>query len=113
MRATFTIAHVVSAALDTIPEADREAVACWGAGILCDELAAFYSGGTDSTIRADSSPGQTRAQEYSSRANKCRKRYFDALGIDEKKNVAAGVVVNLNQDDSRGNDRLTHSRAFR
>ncbi|MBE0627979.1 MAG: hypothetical protein IH603_00005, partial [Burkholderia vietnamiensis] len=113
IRVAYTITHVVSGAADSIPVKDREPVACWAAALLCDELAAFYSGGTDSTIQADSSPGQSRAQEYSARATKLRKRYLDELGIDDKRNVAAGAVVNLNATDSQGRDRLTHPARYR
>jgi hypothetical protein len=113
IRVTYTITHVVSTVADSIPVKDREPVSCWAAALLCDQLAAFYSGGSDSTIQADSSPGQTRAQEYSARAKTLRKRYLDELGIDDKRNVAAGAVVNLNATDSQGRDRLTHPARFR
>lgn len=108
VRVTYTIAHVVSDVLDTIPVGDREPVACWAAAGLCDELAAFYSGGTDSTIQADSAPGQTKAQEYSRRATALRKRYFNELGLEDKRSAPAGVVVQLRSTDSRGQERLTH-----
>jgi hypothetical protein len=42
-----------------------------------------------------------------------RKRYFDDLGIDPKRNVAAGAVVNLNMASSVGRDRITHPRRYR
>lgn len=108
VRATYTIAHVVSDAEDTIPAADREPVACWAAAALCDQLAAFYSGGTDATIQADSVRQQSKSQEYAARARSLRKRYNDELGIGEKRNVAAGAVVELRQDGSSGQPRLTH-----
>lgn len=113
VRATYTIRHVVSAAVDSIPVGDREPVACYAGAICCDELAAYYSGGTDSTIQADSVEQNSKAREYAARARALRKRYFDELGIDDKRNDAAGVVVNLNQSDSRGQDRLTHGKAYR
>lgn len=113
IRASYTITHVVSTVADTIAVKDREPVACWASALLCDQLAAFYSGGSDSTIQADSAPGQSRAQEYSARARALRKRYLDELGIDDKRNVAAGTVVNLNATDSRGGDRLTHQAGYR
>jgi hypothetical protein len=108
VRASFTIAHVVSAAVDTIPVGDREPVACWAAASLCDELASFYSGGTDSTIQADDVKSQSKAQEYASRAKALRKRYLDELGVAEKRNIAAGTVVSLRNESSAGQSRLTH-----
>jgi hypothetical protein len=110
VRATFTIAQVVDEANDTIPMGDREPVCCLAAASLCDQLAAFYSGDSDSTIQADSVNHQSKAQEFASRAKALRKRYLDELGIDAKKNVAAGVVVDLDLTNSQGRPRLTHGR---
>ena len=108
VRVTYTITHVVSAVADTIPVGNREPVACWAAAGLCDELAAFYSGGTDSTIQADSVQSRSKAQEYSSRASALRKRYLNELGVDDKRATPAGTVVELRSTDGRGRERLTH-----
>jgi len=113
VRATYTIRHVVSISADTIPIEDREPVACWAAAVLCEQLAALYSGNTDSTIQADSVQQTTKAQEYAARARQLRKRYIDELGIDEKRSEPAGVVVNLDFPDSHGQERLTHHSQFR
>lgn len=113
VRAKFSIAHVVSAAADTIPLADREAAACWAAALLCDQLAAFYSGGSDSTMQADSVRQQSKSQEYAARAKSLRKRYLDELGIEEKRNQAASATVVAKQTDSRGLPRMTHSDYYR
>lgn len=113
VRATYTIAHVVTGAADTIPVADRESVSSYAAAILLDQLASLYSNDQDSTIKADSVQHISKAGEFARRANVLRKRYFDDLGIDTKRNVASGVVVNLNQANSVGRDRLTHPRRFR
>lgn len=113
VRATFTISHVVSDVADTIPLGDREAVCCLAAASLCDQLAGLYSGDSDSTIQADSVNHQSKAGEFASRARALRKRYLDELGIDAKKNVAAGVVVDLNLSNSQGGSRLTHRRGYR
>lgn len=112
-RAAYTIAHVVSVDADTIPLGDREAVCCLAAASLCDQLAGLYSGDSDSTIQADSVNHQSKAGEFASRARALRKRYLDELGIDAKKNVAAGVVVDLNLSNSQGGSRLTHRRGYR
>jgi len=113
VRATYTIRHVVSPTADTIPVGDREPVACWAAAVLCEELAALYSGNTDSTIQADNVQQTSKAQEYAARAKQLRKRYIDELGIDEKRSQPAGVVVNLDFPDSHGQERLTHHSQFR
>lgn len=113
VRATFTIRHVVDAVTDTVPLQHREPVAAWASALLCDQLAAFYSGGTDASIQADSVQQQSKAQEYSARARVLRKRYLDEIGVEEKKSAPAGVVVNLDLPDSRGQDRITHGARFR
>lgn len=113
IRSTYSIAHQVSGTADTIPAGDREAVCCLAAASLCDQLASLYSGDTDSTIQADSVNHQSKAAEFAARARALRKRYFDELGIDPKKNVAAGAVVNLDLANSLGQDRLTHGVGFR
>ena len=113
VRAAFTIAHVLDATHDTIPLADREAASCWAGALLCDQLAAFYSGGTDSTIQADSVRQQSKSQEYAARAKALRKRYLDELGVEEKTAVAAGAVVVVSPTDSRGQARITHDSTYR
>lgn len=113
VHATFSIQHVVDVSTDTIPGVDQEAVASYAASLLCDQLASLYSGDTDSTIQADSVEHQSKARDFAIRAKTLRKRYYDELGIDAKRNVAAGVVVDLDGKDSQGNDRLQHRGMFR
>ncbi len=113
VRFTYSIQHVVSADTDTTSILDREAIAAWAASILCTQLASHYSGDSDSTIQADSVDHQNKSRDYSIRAASFKKQYHNALGIDPKRNVAAGVVVDLDMNNSRGGDRLTHGRRFR
>jgi hypothetical protein len=108
VRATFTIRHQVDAGTDTIPVGDREVVAAYAAAICLDELAAFYSGASDSTIQADVVDHRSRGAEFAARAGRYRKSYFDQLGIDPKREVAAGTMVALDARDSLGGPRLTH-----
>lgn len=113
VRVTYSIAHDLTAVLDTVPLADREPVSCLAAASLCDQLASLYSGDSDSTIRADSVNHQSKAGEFASRAKALRKRYHDELGIDTKKNVAAGVVVSFPSRDGQGRPRLTRGGRIR
>lgn len=114
VRITYTIRHVVDLTpADTIRADDREPVCAWAAALLLDQLAAYFSGATDSTIQADSVDRRSKGAEYAARAKRLRDRYFDELGIGAQKSVAAGVVVDLDMPDSRGNDRLLHPRRFR
>lgn len=113
VRAMFTLGHTLDGTTDTLPDADREAVALYAAALLMDQLASLHSGDGDSTISADSVEHRSQAQEYAARARGFRTRYFDALGIDPKRQVAACEVVNLNLPDSRGRERLTHPGRYR
>lgn len=108
VRANYTIKHVLDVSNDTIPLVDREAVSAWAAAALCDQLASHYSGDSDSTIQADTVDHGDKASKFALRAKDLRKRYYNELGIDPKRNVAAGVVVNMDLTNSQGNDRLTH-----
>lgn len=108
VRATYTVRHQVDAGTDTIPVDDREPIASYAAAILLDQLAAFFSGASDSTIQADVVDHRSRGSEFAARASRLRKFYFDQLGIDPKREVAAGTVVALDVRDSLGGPRLTH-----
>ncbi len=113
VRVLFSTSHVLDAINDTLPVNDREAVACYAASVLMDQLASLHSGDGDSTISADSVEHRSQAQEYASRARAFRARYFDGLGLDPKRTRPASTVVDLDLPDSRGRDRLTHPRRYR
>lgn len=113
VRFRFTVFHQMNNATDTIPLGDREAVAGYAAALCCDQLSTFYSGDSDSTIQADSVDHGNKSRQFSRRADKLRRRYYNELGISAKRNQAAGVVVDLDGRDSRGRDRLTHPGRFR
>ena len=113
VRVNYTIRHTVDGSTDSTPADDREAVSCWAAALLLDQLAAWFTGSSDSSIQAYSFDRRSKGGEYAARAGKLRKRYHDELGIDERKNVAAGVIVDLDTADSQGNDRLLHPRRYR
>lgn len=108
VRATYTIEHVLDAGSDTIPANHRTPVAAWAAADLCEQLASFYAGQSDSTIQADAVDHKSKSAEFAARARSLRKRYTDALGVDDRRNTATGVVVPLTDRDSRGQPRLTH-----
>ena len=112
-RLQYSIRHVVDADQDTIRIGDREPVCCLAAASLCDQLAAWSAGNTDSTIKADAVDYKSASAEYAARAKALRKRYTDELGIDDKKNVAASAVVSIQRPNSLGRERLTHGRTFR
>lgn len=113
LRVTYTIRHLLDSGNDTIPEEAREAVCSWAAAQLCEQLAALYANANDSTIQADVVDRSSKGRDYASRAKALRARYFDEVGVDPKRTVAAGVVVNLSLNDSQGSDRLTHPKRYR
>lgn len=113
IRANYTIAHQVDTGQDTVPSRDRAAVANFAAARLAGELAALYAGDQAPTIAADSIDHADKSRKFSALANALRKRYFDALGINPKRTVAAGVVVDMDLKNSLGGDRLTHSGRYR
>ena len=113
VRVSFTIKHTLSLSADTIPAVHREAVSGWAAALLLDQLASRFSGDSASSIQADVVDHTSKAAEYASRARNLRKQYHDGLGIDPKRSVPAGAVVNLDLPDSRGRDRIFHRRALR
>lgn len=107
-RATFTQAHLLDADNDTIPLKDREAVANWAASLMLQQLANHYSGAGSPTIAADAVDWQSRGGEFARRAKESRQFYFDHIGVDPKKNRAAGVVVDFDRMNSLGGERLIH-----
>ncbi len=104
----YTVKRLLDANRDTIPSKHMEALCCWAAALLCDEISAAYSANTDSTIQADSVDQTSPARSYAQRANTLRNRYYDALGIDPKKTAAAGCDVSFRDKNSLGGSRLTH-----
>ena len=88
---------------ETLPMADLEAVAHYGAAILLDQLAVIYSADKQSTIQSDSVEHQAKGGSYAARANEQRSLYLDHMGIDPKRTVAAGALVSI------GQNRLLHN----
>jgi len=82
-RLTFTVRHVVSDVLDTVPAGHREAVAAYAAALLLEQLAAAAINDGDSTLQADTTDRRTKAQEYASRARALKTRYGEAMGVGE------------------------------
>ena len=113
VRISFTVFHILSQTVDTVPLADREPLACYAAAHCCEQLASLFSGDSDSSIQADSVDHAGAGDRFSRRADKLRRRYFDELGIEPKRNQAAGVVVDMDLSDSLGRDRLLHSGRYR
>ncbi|MEJ1353094.1 MAG: hypothetical protein RPU13_13875 [Candidatus Sedimenticola sp. (ex Thyasira tokunagai)] len=113
VRVNFSVFHTLTDIADTVPLGDREALASYAAAALCDQLSSHYANSSDSTIQADSVDHASKSREWAGRARALRKRYFDELGVDDRRNAAAGVVVDLDMQNSQGGDRLFHKGRWR
>ena len=102
LRVHFTLPHVLDDSRDTIPAIDREAVCHWAAALLLDSMSAKHAGDMQSTINSDSVDHAGKMPNYKTLAEGHRKQYWDHLGIDPKRTVAAGSVVKI------GGGRLLH-----
>lgn len=117
-RITFAAPHALSASVDTVPARDREALACWAAALLCDQVAAHHAENREPTIQADRVDYTSATKEWGARAKAYRALYFQLLGIDTGpgpgsgavKPKPAGEVVNLDVPDSRLKARLSGRR---
>lgn len=83
VRVTFGAAHLLQGGAepaDTIALAHREAVACYAAYVLCQQLATRYSGERETAIGADVSQTETRSRAYAARAKEYRTAYYLGTG---------------------------------
>jgi hypothetical protein len=110
VRLTLTRAHDLTASVDTIPEADREAVASYAAAVLFEQIAATTSGVSSPTIPADTVDHGSKPVNFAKRAELLRQRYYDLLGIDVKRQQPASAVATQPLPASDGGHRLTHFR---
>lgn len=114
VRVSYTSMHALDEDTDSIPVADRPAVVLWAASILADQVAASYSDQTAPTIQADRVDQGSPAMLWAKRAAGWRARYYELLGIPaasvSSAPSAAGTTVALQREDSRGRERLTHTR---
>lgn len=108
-RLTYSAPHRLTDSASTIPPAHCEAVACYAASLLAEQIATVHAGTSDSTIAADRVDHAHPAREWAKRARDYRNRYFATLGIEisaqgvEAPNIeAAGVVVDLDLPMSHG-----------
>lgn len=113
-RLTYTISQVCDDSECSLPDKHLEAIAAWGAALLCEALATYYSANSDSTIQADRVDYNNPSRNFQKRAEALRQRYLNEIGVDPKRNVAAGAVATPVPRNSLGGSRLTHPlRLFR
>lgn len=110
IRLTILAAHLLTVETDTVPEADREAVASYAAALLFDQMAADTSGDGNPLIAADAVQHGTKPDNYARRAERLRARYFEILGLDPKRVRPASVTVPQPTPASDGGRRVTQRR---
>jgi hypothetical protein len=98
---------------DTIPVADRGAVAYKAASILFRELAGYAAQTTQATLTADSVDRLSQVERYLALAKECDGQYARALGMTLDGVAAASVAGDLDVDMAWGGDRFFHPRRWR
>lgn len=88
-RVCCTSMHTTAATFD---EDDCEELACFGAAILCDQLAAIYSHESDPTIAADTVNHADKSRRFSARASAYRARYESKFGKPTSSGAASTIV---------------------
>ena len=109
----YSILHEVADLVDTVPARDREAVASWAAQLLLEQLSSLYSGHREPTIQGDTTDWQSKGRDYAARAKRLRENYLNHLGIDPKRTVPCGAIVNFDLRDQLGGDRIVHKQRRR
>ncbi|MDP3329415.1 hypothetical protein [Parvibaculum sp.] len=110
IRLTILGPHLLTDETDTVPDADREAVASYAAALLFDQMAADTSGDGNPLIAADAVAHGTKPDNYARRAERLRARYFEILGLDPKRTRPASVTVSQPTPASDGGRRVTQRR---
>jgi len=111
-RLAFTVPHVLTDDECTVPIEHAEALACYAAGTLCEQIATQHADNADATISADRVDQSSPAREWGRRANSLRNRYFAVLGISASggtpaaKPVPASAVADMDLSPSFGHTFL-------
>ena len=80
VRVAYTAPHALDADADTIPPEHRLAVAQYAAHLLCQQLAARYSGERETAVGGDVARTESRARNYAARAKEYRAAYYQGTG---------------------------------
>lgn len=112
-RVNYTAMHTCTDTACTVEDADEKAVQTLAAGMFCELLATHHAQQGDSSIDADVVDHKSKSDEYSRRAGRYRKFYFDHLGMKEGQTPAASVTRDWDLPASHGGDYLTHPKRYR
>ena len=116
VRVTWTAQHAIDGS--TIPNKHFFAIVDYAASLGADTLASLYVQTGDPTISADVVSYRSKSSEYLQLSKALRKRYFNAVGVDESKTggteVKASIALgNLYEDMASGVGRLVHQKYTR
>ena len=116
VRVTWTAQHAIDGS--TVPNMHFFAVVDYAASLAADKLATIYAQTSDPTMSADVVNYRSKSAEYLQLSKSLRKRYFNAIGIDETKTggseVKASIALgNLYEDMASGVGRLVHQKYTR
>lgn len=81
LRVTYSAPHVLTSLECSIPAARFEAVACWAAALLADQLAAANADNTEPTIAVDRVDQTSPSRTWAARAKAYRERYAQLVGV--------------------------------
>jgi len=112
-RVTYTALHTCTDDDSTIKSYDDEAVQALAAAYFCEMLSTYYALNSGSTVQADSVDHTSKSRDYAARAKSYRKMYFDHLGVEEGKPLAASVTRDQDKAGSWGGDKITHKQRRR
>jgi hypothetical protein len=76
VRVAFAVPHLLDVDADTIPAEHRLAVAQYAAHLLCQQLAARYSGEREAATGGDVARTESRARNFAARAKEYRSAYY-------------------------------------
>jgi hypothetical protein len=89
VRVRYTASHADPLTFD---EDDCEALACLGAAILCDQVAALYGHDSDVSVQADSVQHNDKGRTFAARARDYRARYESKFGKPTSTSAASAVA---------------------
>ena len=91
--------YILTEVADDIPERFRQPVSLFAASLLCDQMAAFYAGESDSNFTADVASFGSKSQEFRTLANKYRTKFYSFFGAATPKATtgpsAASKIITL------------------
>lgn len=80
VRVAYAVPHTLDPDTDTVPPQHRLAVAQYAAHLVCQQLAARYSGERDTAVGGEVARTESRARNFAARAKEYRSAYYQGTG---------------------------------